>query len=76
MNEPIECIEGPDGCVGTVEFRPAPPHGERSFARCEAHQEARWARYEDSESVERWADMATPPDWFDPADAGESWDGE
>lgn len=71
-----ECIDGPDGCSGAVTYCPAPPRGERSYLRCEAHNEARWARYDDPNSSERFADMPTAPDWFDPADAGERWDSD
>jgi len=70
----LTCIDGPQGCVGAVELRPSPPMGERSFARCEAHQERRWARFEGS--LEQEALSPSPPAWFDPMDAGERWDDE
>ena len=70
----LECLEGPEGCAGAVEYRPVPPRGERAFPRCELHSEQRWARYDDPDSIERWADSDVPPPWFDPSAAGERWE--
>lgn len=36
----------------------------------------RYGLRNDRDSMARYADSDVAPDWFDPADAGESWDGE
>lgn len=44
MNETIECLEGPEGCKGTVEYRePMSPTG-TWFPRCDKHYEKRWEK--------------------------------
>lgn len=72
MDEPMECMNKSPECAGAVEYRPAPPYGERSYRRCEFHQEKRWAQYEGS--LEQEAQSPIPPAWFDPSYAGERWD--
>lgn len=69
---PAECLDGPGGCRGLVEFR-APLSGTgRSFPRCEKHWEQ---RLEAQERINRdYPDSPSPPGWFDPANAGETWD--
>lgn len=70
----MKCINESPECEGEVELRPAPPMGEKSYARCEYHQAQRWARYDGS--LEQEAQSPVPPDWFDPSFAGERWDDE
>jgi len=60
----LKCIDGPDGCAGTVENR-WPGH----YPRCERHAEQRLER--EHETRERYPGIA--PRDFDPSDAGESW---
>jgi hypothetical protein len=66
----IECLDGPEGCSGAVEFRmPLSPSG-RAFPRCDKHWGIRLDKEEDS--IPWRSDIA--PSWFDPAYAGERWD--
>jgi hypothetical protein len=67
--EALECLEGPDGCGGSVEMR-NPGYGYRSFPRCEKHGEARVER--EAENRQRYPVLQ--PDDFDELDAGEAWD--
>lgn len=66
-----ECIEGPEGCEGSVELR-YPGYGHRSFPRCEKHGEARLKREEEN----RRRYFGPEPADFDPLDAGERWEEE
>ena len=59
-------------CRGEVGYH-AVPHG-TAVPRCDKHWRERLDRYEDPDSLERWAHSDVAPDWFDPADAGERWD--
>ena len=68
--EILECLEGPDGCAGEVDYR-WPGYGDRSWPRCERHGEDRLQREE--AAIERYPDLGPPAD-FDPLDAGERWD--
>jgi hypothetical protein len=64
-------LDGPEGCEGAVEYRTTPDRQDlKSFPRCEAHFTRRMA------SVQRNLELMSPipAPWFDPADAGESWD--
>ncbi len=65
---PERCLEHGDDCRGPVEFRLV---GERAWPRCETHHAARLDRRE--QSLEMFADSVTPPSWFDPTAAGETW---
>jgi hypothetical protein len=68
--EILECIDGPANCAGPVEWRTTPDRQDfKSFARCEHHFGVRLDKAE--ENLELTSD--TPPAWFDPAYAGESW---
>lgn len=68
----IKCLDGPEGCEGTVEYRMALSATGRSFPRCEKH----WAkRVEVQEGITERYPMFAPSD-FDPMDAGESWEEE
>jgi hypothetical protein len=71
MTEQLECIEGPEGCEGPVEYR-WPGYGERNWPRCEKHGAERVEREE--AAMERYPDTPAPPADFDPLDAGERWD--
>jgi hypothetical protein len=65
-----ECMNGPDGCQGATEYR-APLSGTgKSFARCDAHWEA---RLEAQQGINERYPQQQPAD-FDPSYAGESWD--
>lgn len=74
--EELECLNRHDGkCKGevgwhTVGSRP------KAFRRCDFHQDVRLDQYNNPNSMEMYADSVSPPSWFDPTYAGESWDGE
>lgn len=70
----LECIEGPDTCKGAVRYRMALSGTGESFPRCDGHWDVR-LDLEDRLNRD-YPDSDMPPDWFDPANAGESWDGE
>jgi hypothetical protein len=72
MSAPLVCLDGPEECSGPVEYRWALSATGRSFPRCERHWADRLA-YQDR-ITRRYPDQATPPSWFDPTAAGESWD--
>jgi hypothetical protein len=72
VEEELSCLEQSEECEGPVTMQPAPPHGDRSFPRCQFHADRRWERFENS--IESEALSATPPAWFDPSYAGERWD--
>lgn len=69
----VECLDdyGEGTCEGPVEFHTV-GSSLRAFPRCTKHYGERLDRYENS--LERYADSDVPPDWFDPAAAGERWD--
>jgi len=72
MTEIATCVDGPDGCAGTVEFRyPLSPSG-RPFPRCDRHWEA---RLNEQERINVTYPTLQPAD-FDPGYAGERWDEE
>ncbi len=66
----LECLEGPDGCAGTVEMR-WPGYGERLWPRCEKHGDDRQAR--EDQARDRYPDGPCTPSDFDPTYAGERW---
>lgn len=67
-----DCLDGPQGCEGRVEYRMALSATGKSFPRCDKHWTKRLA---EQERINRnYPDSPSPPDWFDPAYAGESWD--
>lgn len=69
-----DCMEGPEGCEGKVEYRlPLSPTG-RSFPRCEAHWSKRLDWQDDHNR--KYPDSDLPPADFDPLAAGERWDEE
>lgn len=70
----LECLEGPEGCRGSVEMR-WPGYGETLWPRCERHGNARLEREE--ENIRRnMPDGPGAPVGFDPMAAGECWDEE
>jgi hypothetical protein len=70
--ERLECIdEGMDDCSGPVEWHSVDPGRAQAFPRCEKHWGERLDRRENS--IERYEFSDVPPDWFDPANAGEEW---
>jgi hypothetical protein len=70
----LECLDGPDGCRGEVEYRMALSPSGRSFPRCSGHWDRRLD--EDERQTERLGSWRSdvPPPWFDPSLAGERWD--
>jgi hypothetical protein len=73
--EQEECLnrfEG--GCVGSVVGRPSEAGTGTIIFRCTAHAQVAADRAEEIRS--RYPDSSTPPDWFDPTAAGETWDDE
>ena len=71
MAEQPECLEASEECRGPVEYQTV-GRAERAWPRCAHHAELRERRHE--QSIERYADSDVPPAWFDPANAGESWE--
>lgn len=65
-----DCLEGPDGCRGAVEYRMPLSGTGVPFPRCETHWAQRLDRQRDAD--ERYPAIA-PAD-FDAAYAGERWD--
>lgn len=67
----VRCLQyGPD-CMGPVEYRLSPDRDDfKAFPRCDYHWEQRLEAAE--KNREYMSDV--PPSWFDPMDAGESWD--
>lgn len=68
------CLDdrGKGECRGPVE--PRSLDGLKWFPRCEHHWDL---RLDEAERVNRtYPDSPCPPDWFDPAAAGERWDDE
>lgn len=71
--EPLHCLDRHDNeCTGAVEMRYPLSGTGRSFPRCDGHWSLRLAKQQAIN--ERYPDSPTPPDWFDPAAAGEQWD--
>jgi len=66
----IECLDGPEGCGGAVEYRAPLSATGRSFPRCERHWEERLDRQDE---INRRYPTLAPSD-FDPAYAGERWE--
>jgi hypothetical protein len=70
--EELECMNGPEGCRGPVEWHSIDPGRQKAFPRCEAHWDRRLRSRENS--MELYADSDVAPSWFDPSIAGERWD--
>lgn len=71
--EDLDCLDGPHGCEGAVEYRTPLSGTGRSFPRCERHWDQRLAKQD--EINQRYGSPAPPSD-FDPAYAGERWEEE
>lgn len=70
MSAPLECLDGPQGCEGPVEYRYALSATGVSYPRCDRH----WAeRVEEQERITARYPQTAPRD-FDPLYAGESWE--
>jgi hypothetical protein len=75
MDEPLECIDGPEGCGGDVEYRTTPDRSDfKAFLRCEVHFAERLERAE--RNMTEYPDSDLAPAWFDPANAGETWESD
>jgi len=70
MDEQLECLDGPDGCDGVVEYRMALSATGRSFPRCNKHWDERLQK---EEEIRQRYPVLAPAD-FDPLYAGERWD--
>jgi len=71
MTKPLECLDGPEGCDGPVEYRTTPDRTDfRHFPRCEAHFQR---RLDQAEETMRKYPTLQPTD-FDPSYAGERWE--
>lgn len=65
----LDCLEGTEGCYGSVYYRMSLSPSGRSYPRCDKHWEE---RLDTEERLNRdYPEFA--PDWFDPANAGEHW---
>ena len=75
MSDELECIEdyGDGTCRGEVEYFSVDGRG-KAFPRCQYHIDRRLERYNDPNSLERYAHSDVAPSWFDPTIAGERWD--
>lgn len=67
--EDLECLDGPEGCEGNVEYRMALSATGRSFPRCDKH----WSIRLDKQDEINQRYPALQPHDFDPGYAGESW---
>lgn len=69
-----DCLDGPRGCRGAVEYRQPLSASGVPFPRCELHWGQRLDRQQ--EISRNYPDSPSPPSWFDPTYAGETWDEE
>lgn len=69
-----KCLDGPDGCSGTVEYRMALSGTGQPFPRCDGHWRQRLDVQDGINARYGHPDSASPPAGFDPSYAGESWD--
>jgi hypothetical protein len=73
VSEELECLDHRQGgCRGPVEMRYPLSATGRGFPRCELH----WVkRLDEQDRINQYyPDSQIAPSWFDPANAGESWD--
>lgn len=71
MSAHLECLDGPEGCRGEVEYRTTPDRDDfKAFPRCVAHFEQ---RLRTSKHILELT-SPVPPRWFDPLAAGERWE--
>lgn len=67
-----DCLDGPEGCEGAVEYRTPLSGTGCAFPRCDKHWDERLDR---QERINRdYPDSPVPPSWFDESYAGERWD--
>lgn len=66
----LECLEGPDGCAGAVEYRMALSGTGKSFPRCDTH----WGERLDEQERINMAHPVHAPRDFNELDAGERWE--
>lgn len=71
MDDELRCLDSGPECVGPVEMR-LNARTWTSLPRCEYH----WEKRQDLQRrIDRnYPDSASPPPWFDPSAAGESWE--
>jgi hypothetical protein len=68
---PVECLDGPEGCTGTVEWLSNPwSSSSRAWPRCTTHADA-WLDHHEG-IANRYP--VQQPENFDPMFAGERWD--
>lgn len=65
-----DCLDGPEGCKGAVEYRESLTGTGTAIKRCDEH----WSKRLDLEQELRERYPVHPPSDFDPSYAGESWD--
>lgn len=65
----MECLDGPKGCGGTVEYRHPLSGTGKAFPRCEVHWDE---RLEKQDEINARYPSQQPTD-FDPTYAGERW---
>lgn len=70
MTAKLECLDGPEGCEGEVEYRMALSPSGRPFPRCEKH----WGERLDVQDGINERYPALQPAGFDPSYAGERWE--
>lgn len=68
-----ECLEGPDGCEGTVDMHASLSGSGERYPRCHAHFERYLTRVQPKLDAIAERYPASPPAWFDPAFCGERW---
>lgn len=73
-DEPLECLDGPEGCQGDVEYRMPLSATGKPFARCDHHWALRLTKQEEINSRYGHPESSVPPAGFDPTYAGERWD--
>lgn len=67
--EQAECLNGPEGCEGAVEYRMPLSGTGQSFPRCDKH----WGeRLDIQRGIDERYPTHPPADWS-PLDAGEAW---
>lgn len=69
MSDELECLDGPEGCAGQIDYRTPLSGTGKSFPRCDQH----WDQRLDLQQEINNRYPAHQPSDFDPAYAGESW---
>lgn len=72
-DDELKCLDRrDDNCTGTVQLRESLSGTGTRIPRCDGH----WAKRLEKQEAHRkvYPDSPTPPDWFDPTVAGETWD--